>query len=211
MTPPPTTAAIPPSLIPYNVPPAAYLATHPHLTNLVVSALIIHAPTGRALLIQRAAHDGFPLKWECPGGQVDAGADATVLHALCREVREETGLALPLPLPLPDVPPDGLLDGPPQDGVAGAAEVADVLDTIEFPGGGGSNWRKITFLVLLAEDDGDEKLPPPVRLDEREHQDAVWATGEEVQAGRCEGREIVFAYEGQRELVLDVLRRRERE
>ncbi|AEO63791.1 uncharacterized protein THITE_27175, partial [Thermothielavioides terrestris NRRL 8126] len=163
----------------YNVPPAAYLATHPHLTNLVVSALIIHAPTGRALLIQRAAHDGFPLKWECPGGQVDAGADATVLHALCREVREETGLALPLPLPLPDV--------------------ADVLDTIEFPGGGGSNWRKITFLVLLAEDDGDEKLPPPVRLDEREHQDAVWATGEEVQAGRCEGREIVFAYEGQRE------------
>ncbi|KAK4153827.1 NUDIX hydrolase domain-like protein [Chaetomidium leptoderma] len=165
----------PPSLAPYSIPPTEYFSAHPALTGIVVSTVIIH--NNRVLLIQRAPHDGFPLKWECAGGGVDP-TDATILHAACREVREETGLAV--------------------------THVADVVDTIDFLGhGDNTSWRKITFLVVLS--DGDV---PVVRLDADEHVDAVWAAEGDVLEGKAEGREIVFAYEGQRQTVLDVLKGR---
>ncbi|KAK4033798.1 nucleoside diphosphate-linked moiety X motif 17 [Parachaetomium inaequale] len=145
-----------------------------NLTNLVVSALILH--NHRVLLIQRAAHDGFPLKWECPGGGVDP-TDASILHALRREVREETGLVV--------------------------RHVGEVVDTLEFDGHEGTKWRKITFLVVL---DSDQNVEG-VRLDAREHVDAVWAAEGDVAAGRAEGREIEFAYDAQRQTVLDILGR----
>ena len=165
--------SVPPPLAHFLVSPDAYLAANPSLAALIVSGIIIHKH--RVLLIQRAAHDGFPLKWECPGGQVDT-TDETVLHGLCREVHEETGLVV--------------------------AHVVDVADTLEFDGQEGERWRKVTFLVVL---DGGEV--PAVRLSAEEHEDAVWATDEEVVAGKCEGREIEFAYEGQKQTVLDALRR----
>jgi 8-oxo-dGTP pyrophosphatase MutT (NUDIX family) len=172
-----STTSLPPftfpaSLTPYNTPPALYLFANPGLTNLVVSALILH--NRRVLLIQRAAHDGFPLKWECPGGCVDT-TDASILHAVCREVREETGLAV--------------------------RHVTEVVDTLEFDGHEGTKWRKITFLVVMGSDHEVEGL----QLDAREHVDAVWAGEGDVVAGRAQGREIQFAYDAQRQTVLDVL------
>ena len=129
----------------------------------------------RVLLIQRAAHDGFPLKWECPGGQVGK-TDQTVLHGLCREVHEETGLVVKC--------------------------VVEVADMLEFEGREGGIWRKITVLVAL--NDGEI---PVVQLSADEHEDAVWATVEEVAAGNCNGREIDFAYKEQNQTMLDALRR----
>lgn len=162
------------SLAPYNISPTAYFSAHPSLTGLVASAVVIHK--NRVLLIQRAAHDGFPLKWECPGGGVDL-TDASILHALCREVHEEAGLHV--------------------------QHVVDVVDTLEFLGSSDqSSWRKITFLVEL-----EATELPPVQLNAEEHVDAVWATEEDVVSGVCDGRRIEFAYEGQRQTVLDVLSR----
>lgn len=44
------------------------------------------------LLVQRAAHETFlPNTWEIPGGHVES-ADATIIHAIFREILEETGL-----------------------------------------------------------------------------------------------------------------------
>ena len=166
----------PSTLIPYNIPPASYLAANPELTNLVVSAVIIH--NSRVLLVQRAAHDGFPLKWECPGGCVDM-TDASILHAVCREVLEETGLVV--------------------------RHVADVVDTLEFDGSKQTKWRKLTFLVGLGE--GGVGEVPGVCLNAEEHVDAVWAGEEEVLTGRADGRDIVFAYDEQRQTLLDVLGR----
>ena len=108
----------------YNVSPAEYLSVQPSITHLVTSALITH--NNRVLLIQRAAHDGFPLKWECPGGCVDM-TDTTILQALSREVREETGLHV--------------------------QNVSEVVATLDFDGSKETRWRKITFLVVL--DDGE--------------------------------------------------------
>jgi len=172
--PPTTPLTYSSSLAPYNISPSLYFSAHPSLAGLVASAVIIHK--NRALLIQRAAHDGFPLKWECPGGGVDL-TDASILHALCREVHEEAGLLV--------------------------RHVVDVVDTVEFLGSSDqTTWRKITFLVVL-----EETEVPPVRLNAEEHVDAVWATEEDVVSGVCEGRQLEFAYEGQRQTVLDVLRR----
>ncbi|KAK4107332.1 hypothetical protein N656DRAFT_720311 [Canariomyces notabilis] len=179
----------PPFLLPYNTSPATYLTSNPGATKLVVGAVITNHHD-RVLLIQRAAHDGFPLKWECPGGCVD-DADESVLHAVCREVLEETGLVV--------------------------TRVLGVVDQTEFEGKEeGWRWRKITFLVEVEVQSGDNLEVEGgsgcgegvlgVRLDPAEHCDAVWASEEEVMAGSCGGREIEFAYEEQRKLVLKVLR-----
>lgn len=45
----------------------------------------------RLLLVQRATHDSYPLRWEVPGGTIDAD-DESLLHGLARELWEETGL-----------------------------------------------------------------------------------------------------------------------
>lgn len=53
---------------------------------LLVSAAIIHRD-GRVLVGQRRKADRHPLKWEFPGGKVEAGE--TPQQALVRELREE--------------------------------------------------------------------------------------------------------------------------
>ncbi|KIX94750.1 uncharacterized protein Z520_09440 [Fonsecaea multimorphosa CBS 102226] len=45
----------------------------------------------RVLLVQRAAHDSAPLRWEIPGGACDLD-DPSILHSVARELWEETGL-----------------------------------------------------------------------------------------------------------------------
>jgi 8-oxo-dGTP diphosphatase len=55
-------------------------------TPLLVSAGIIHRD-GQVLVGQRRRADRHPLKWEFPGGKVEAGE--TPQQALVRELREE--------------------------------------------------------------------------------------------------------------------------
>ena len=78
---------------------------------LVVGAAIVRpkeAPAGAAqlsetnqgqegqpqiLLVQRASNEeAYPNQWELPGGHAELGTDQTILEAVVREVREETGL-----------------------------------------------------------------------------------------------------------------------
>jgi mutator protein MutT len=53
----------------------------------VVAAIIVN--DGKVLICQRSRTDSFPLKWEFPGGKVEAGE--TPAQALAREVLEELG------------------------------------------------------------------------------------------------------------------------
>ena len=53
----------------------------------VVAAIIVNH--GKALICQRNRTDSFPLKWEFPGGKVEAGE--TPAQGLAREVLEELG------------------------------------------------------------------------------------------------------------------------
>jgi 8-oxo-dGTP diphosphatase len=54
---------------------------------------------GRVLLARRPAHKHLALKWEFPGGKVDAGETAET--ALIREIGEELGCAVAIMRPLP--------------------------------------------------------------------------------------------------------------
>ncbi|KAK4466848.1 NUDIX hydrolase domain-like protein [Cladorrhinum samala] len=181
----------------FAVPLASYLQTHPTLDGLVVSALIFHpgsssstSDSRRLLLIQRAATDGFPLKWECPGGGAEQ-ADATILGSLCREVGEETGLK-----------------------VTKVLRKSDALD--EWVTREGGRWRKITFVVEVEAEplvDDTQKRgnktndapPPQVMLNPEEHQDFYWASLDEVQNCRFDdGRDIDFAYDAQRGTILEL-------
>lgn len=64
--------------------------TAPRKRVNVVAGLIFHG--GRVLACQRHEKSAFPLKWEFPGGKVEAGeSDA---QALRRELKEELGIAV---------------------------------------------------------------------------------------------------------------------
>ncbi len=54
---------------------------------------------GRVLLAQRPAHKHLPLKWEFPGGKVEANETAEA--ALVREIREELNCAIRVVRSLP--------------------------------------------------------------------------------------------------------------
>lgn len=160
-----------PSLNPLNVSLSTYLSNNPTVARLIVCAIVMHR-NSHVLLVQRAATDGFPHCWECPGGGVD-DEDETILHALARELQEETGLRTKHIRALVD-------------------------DNTEFEGREGI-WRKISCLVEVHEKDGE--VMPEVKLEPLEHQDFVWATKEEISSGRVGDKDVKFAYEVQRETI----------
>ena len=63
----------------------------------VVAAVIERG--GQVLLARRPARKHLALKWEFPGGKVDAGETAE--SALVREIQEELGCAITIVRPLP--------------------------------------------------------------------------------------------------------------
>ncbi|KAI0869196.1 NUDIX hydrolase domain-like protein [Hypoxylon argillaceum] len=79
-----------PSVASFKVPLGAYLETAPELHGICVGAFVFD-DAGRLLVVQRAPHDSYPLRWEVPGGTIDA-EDESLLHGLVRELWEETGL-----------------------------------------------------------------------------------------------------------------------
>ncbi|KAM7187762.1 hypothetical protein V8F20_010819 [Naviculisporaceae sp. PSN 640] len=131
---------------PLNVNLGTYLSNNPTVAKLIVCAIVIHK-NSHVLL--------------------------TILHALARELHEETGLQTKHVLALVD-------------------------DKTEFEGRDGV-WRKITCLVEV--EDGGNGIMPEVRLEALEHQDFVWATEEEVSLGRVGIKNIKFAYEVQRQTI----------
>jgi 8-oxo-dGTP pyrophosphatase MutT (NUDIX family) len=85
-----------PSTSSFAVPYETYLSTHPgekfKCKYIATGALVFDASTPRRiLLIQRAAHDSMPSRWEIPGGGCDK-EDPSILHSAARELWEEAGL-----------------------------------------------------------------------------------------------------------------------
>jgi 8-oxo-dGTP pyrophosphatase MutT (NUDIX family) len=68
----------------------AHLEISKALDDVAVGAFVFD-DADRLLLVQRAAHDSWPLCWEIPGGAVDV-EDESLLHGVARELWEEAGL-----------------------------------------------------------------------------------------------------------------------
>ncbi|KAK3381009.1 hypothetical protein B0H63DRAFT_474750 [Podospora didyma] len=186
--PPSLTFTFAESLSPLDISATEYLSAHPTISVLIVCAVVVVcSPEPRVLLIQRAPADGFPLQWECPGGGVDADVDPTVLQAVARELFEESGLVM--------THAEALLD-----------------DTMEWDCREGRA-RKITCLVNVegsAAGSGGAAAGgelPRVVLSPDEHCDHVWASKQDISEGRCDGRELKFAYGEQKQIILEALGR----
>jgi 8-oxo-dGTP diphosphatase len=64
-----------------------------------VVCAVIEDGAGRVLVAQRPTHKHLPLKWEFPGGKVEA--NETPESALARELREELAVHINIVRPLP--------------------------------------------------------------------------------------------------------------
>jgi 8-oxo-dGTP pyrophosphatase MutT (NUDIX family) len=172
-----------PSNSSFTVPCQAYFATHPaehaKYQYIATGALVFDASAApvRILLIQRAAGDSMPGRWEIPGGGCD-DEDPSILHGVARELWEEAGLT--------------------------AARIGPrVGESYVFVSRSGKVVRKFNF-VVEAERGVGERLD--VKLDPEEHQSYVWAGEEEVRARRVGDVELVFTTAEQEAVVLEAFR-----
>ena len=147
---------IPASLSEYQVPRSTYMTSHPEINGLAVSAYIFSHPPSeprRLLLLHRSATEPtFPSLWEPPGGGVE-DYDATILDALVREVKEETGMTVTKIL--------RRIEGPREDG----------RHFIPRSLGREGVCERLNFIVEVEMGD--------VRCDPEEHQGFKWVTLEE--------------------------------
>ncbi|KAK6207729.1 NUDIX domain-containing protein [Colletotrichum tabaci] len=190
MPPPAFDLTYPPSLEPYNTPARAWLAANGKSWDGLATGALVFDRRGRVLLVQRAAHDSMPLRWETPGGGADDD-DASLLAACARELWEEAGLE--------------------------AVEVVRVVSegAAREPGSvftnrtGTAVYCRFAFEVRVRETgDGDEM---EVRIDPDEHADYVWASEEEVRRERVGDKEIPITNGQMARLILDGFRRRREE
>jgi 8-oxo-dGTP pyrophosphatase MutT (NUDIX family) len=144
----------------------------------LATADVVFNSDGKILLIQRAATDSMPNRWELPGGAVDDD-DPTILHGAARELIEESGLVAKRFTHL-------VADGQGQHFDLGQA----------FPNSTKTKlWCRFTFHVEV-ENCGQVKLDP------KEHQDFAWVSEEEVRDGRVDSRDLQITRETVTALIL---------
>lgn len=168
MTAPPTDVfQIEPSVAEFAVSKRAYLEARPEVSfaYIATSALVLDnsGSAPRVLLLQRAASDSSPNRWEPPGGACD-DEDSSILRAAARELREETGLQA------------AQIGGP-------------VGDSHFFTLSNGGIVCQFNFAVHVS---GEEGTNLTVKLDPNEHQNLVWATEDEVRARKSGNVDLHF-------------------
>lgn len=185
-----------PSLSGYNHPIPTFLALHDkHWDGICTSAVVFHPETDKVLLIQRARHDSGGLSWETPGGATDA-EDPSILHGCVRELWEEAGLRGRFVRRI----------------VSGFEEGDDAGEDLSggLKGRVFTSWRRklifcfFTFVVDLKL----EEMSEGIKLDPNEHEDYVWASEEEVEAGKVGDKDIPLTHEAQRALIREAYRLR---
>lgn len=168
---------------PFCIPLKESLACQQEIDAISVGALVFRENSNELLLIQRAAHDTFPSRWEIPGGKCD-DSDMSVLGSLVRELYEETGLV-------------GCDVGPcvcPEDDGSDYRVIGEPGCRGYRFSWAGKSVVKYSFLVTVESED--------VKLDENEHQDLMWASEKECRAGKSGHRDIEFTTIAQRDTIL---------
>jgi 8-oxo-dGTP pyrophosphatase MutT (NUDIX family) len=157
-----------PSVAEFAVPKQHYLAARPGASfgYIATSTLVVDtrlASEMRVLLLQRAASDEDPNKWEPPGGACDDD-DKSILDGAARELWEEAGLEA------------ARISGP-------------IGDPYFFTLDDGKKVCQFNFAVQLV---SERAIPSSVKLDPEEHQRSVWATEAQVKARKADGMDLDF-------------------
>ncbi|CAK7212189.1 hypothetical protein SCUCBS95973_001358 [Sporothrix curviconia] len=213
-----------PSLEPFNVSPRDWLVQNNKHFNGIAVANVVFDDQDRVLLVQRAAHDSMPNRWEPTGGAADQedddapetdgadGADGadesdarprqsrgTILSGAARELWEEAGLVAThftrlVPQP-EEAPVRGAAEAPPP-------AYPDHSGFIYTNRTGKVHFLRFAFHVEVQSTDN-------IVLDPDEHQAHVWATENEVRAGMTESRiDIPATVPATRAYILEAFRLR---
>lgn len=188
-----------PELVHYNISLKSFLEQRPGTQGLSMRALIFRTFGGitKILLIQRAASDSSPNRWEIPGGGADP-EDETMLHALVRELFEETGL----------------------EATSIGKQVSDGRQFVTARRK--LNVHELCFDVSVAEtslsQDQDQEQEQEqetgtsavlsVNLDPKEHQSYAWASAEQVERQEIDGVRIQLTSAEIRDVILEGFRMR---
>ncbi|KAI1374160.1 NUDIX hydrolase domain-like protein [Hypoxylon crocopeplum] len=136
----------------------------------------------RILLIQRAASDSMPNRWEIPGGACD-DEDESILYAVARELWEEAGLK--------------------------AKKISRLVgNPYIFSSRSGKRICKYNFLV---EAETNSQGGFDVTLDPREHQRFVWATKEDVETKRSADLDLDFTTKELQDTIIEAFNEIEKE
>ncbi|KAL1887062.1 hypothetical protein Sste5346_010460 [Sporothrix stenoceras] len=232
MAPPPPPPAVfkytfDPSLAEFNVTPQQWLDNNDkHFQGIAVANVVFKGEDDdRVLLVQRAAHDSMPNRWEVTGGAAEedvvegepelsdeeklAKAAAagehprnTILSGAARELWEEAGLVAThfthlVPQPA-EAPLRDATEAPPP-------AYPDHKGFIYTNRTGTVLYLRFAFHVLV-------ESTAQVTLDPNEHQDYVWANEEEVRAGMTEEmKDIPATVPATRSYILEAFRLRKLE
>lgn len=180
----PTNFVIDNSLSSWNVPAKEWLVKHgkDNEWDGLATANVVFNSDGKILVLQRAAADSMPNKWELPGGAVDDD-DPTILHGAARELAEETGLVA-------------------KHFTHVVTEGPDYEPGQVFPNSTKTKvWCRFTLHVVVEACDS-------VKLDPEEHQDFAWVSEEEVRERRIEDRELAITRDSMAALILEAFRLR---
>jgi len=152
----------------------------------------------RVLLVQRAAHDSMPLRWETPGGGCDDD-DTSILHSCARELFEEAGLRVATLGPVVRV--NSVSDA--ESGVRGGGghEWGETMGGQFFQTRRGRLVCKFYFVAGVPQERTAE-----VVIDPNEHAGHVWVTEDEVRQkrvrGKGDGLDLEFTTQAQWEVIL---------
>jgi len=151
----------------------------------------------RVLVIQRAAHDSMPLRWETPGGGCDDD-DISILHSCARELYEEAGLRATTLGPVVRVGSTSDSEGGVRDG---GHEWGEDMGGQFFRTRRGKLVCKFYFIAGVPEERAAE-----VVVDPKEHAGYVWVTEEEVRQKKVLGNQgrldLEFTTQAQWEVIL---------
>lgn len=174
------------SLEPWNMPVKDWLTQNQKDNQYdgLATGNIVFNPGGKALMIQRAATDSLPNKWEFPGGAAD-DEDPTIFHAAARELWEESGLIAKRFTHI-------ITQGPDKEP---GETFQNRLRTKIF--------IRFTFHVEVESCDD-------VKLDPNEHQNYVWASEDEVRQQKIDGRDISITRWTVQALFLEAFRLRKK-
>lgn len=170
------TFTLPPSLAPFTASLKDFQKSYDSKSRLVIGAFIFSygrpvawpseanadaksetpKPEPRLLLLHRASADAYGDLWDFPGGSVEE-SDETIVDAVKREVKEETGLQ-----------------------VTEIVECVGMHTWIDARPGRDIKWAKFSFTVKVAE--AKDEKDPEIMLAEAEHQSFMWATEEDIRA-----------------------------
>lgn len=207
----PTDFTLSPELLDFTISPAEFLASRPDIHNIIAGAIVFRTIPGvppsqcnpEILLLQRAASDSFPLKWEIPAGTADPKLDSSIAAVAVRELWEETHLrASRLRKAVPMGLPDGVTN------LTCVGEVEDARMDSQLPMCllrlGDQTWAVVSFLVDLE----DEGKAGEVILQDDEHVQYTWVSANEVEIGMSgrTGENLDFVSEAMKMVLLEGFR-----